>query len=64
MWKNEKFTLTEKIFGEINYLENSLVKTLLSGNFCQKGVRVIFCNFHTVEGHPQKDYSGNGKLPP
>ena len=33
---------------QINYLEISLVKTLLSRNFCQKWVRVNFRNFHTV----------------
>ena len=32
VWKPEKFTFTEKILREIN----SLVKTLLSRNFCQK----------------------------
>ena len=31
---------------------NSLVKPLLSRNFCQKCVREIFCNFHTVEIYP------------
>ena len=29
VWKNEKFTLIEKIFREITYLVLSLVKTLL-----------------------------------
>ena len=48
LWKNQKFTLTEKIFRQINYLVISLVKTLLSRNFCQKRVRVNFHNFHTV----------------
>ena len=33
-----------KIFREIN----SLVKTLLSRNFCQKCVREDFCNLHTT----------------
>ena len=28
---------------------NSLVKTLVSRNFCQKSVRVNFCNYHTVQ---------------
>ena len=27
---------------------NSLVETLLSRDFCQKSVRVNFCNFHTL----------------
>jgi len=36
--------VTQKQFREIN----SLVKTLLSRDFSQKGVRVNFRNFHTV----------------
>ena len=32
LWKNQKFTLTEKIFRQINYLVISLVKALLSRN--------------------------------
>ena len=48
LWKLQKFTLTEKKFRQINYLVISLVKTLLSRNFCQKRVRVNFRNFHTV----------------
>ena len=47
VWKNEKFTLTEKIFRQITYLVLSFVKTLLWQNFCQKSVRVNFRNFHT-----------------
>ena len=34
--KNNKFTLTERIFRQINSLETYLVKSLLSRNFCQK----------------------------
>ena len=48
LWKFRKFTLTEKIFREITYLVISLVKLLLSRNFCQKRVRVNCRNFHTV----------------
>jgi len=48
VWKNEKFTLTEIKFRQINYLVNSLVKPLLSRNFCQKSVRENFRYFHTV----------------
>ena len=49
MWKNEKFTLTEKNFVKsTTYLVISLVKPLVSRNFCQKLVRVNFRNFHTV----------------
>ena len=44
MWKNENFTLTEKIFREIN----TLVKMLLSRIFCQKSVRVNFRHYHIV----------------
>ena len=40
VWKNEKFTLTEKIFLQINYLVIMLVKTSFSRNFCQKTVKV------------------------
>ena len=39
VWKNKKLFLTEKIFREINSLVTSLVKTLVSRNFCQKRVR-------------------------
>ena len=35
MWKNEKFALTKKI-RQINHLVISLVKPLLSRNFCEK----------------------------
>ena len=49
LWKLRKFTLTEKIFRQITYLVISLVKLLLSRNFCQKSVRENFCNFHTVQ---------------
>ena len=34
VWKNEKFSLTEIFFRQINYLVISLVKPLLSQNFC------------------------------
>ena len=47
VWNNEKFTLTEKIFRQINSLVISLVNTLLSRNFFQKCVRVNFRNYHT-----------------
>ena len=39
---------TEKIFRQNAYLVISLVKLLLSRNFCQKCVRVNSRNFHTV----------------
>jgi len=48
LWKNEKFTVTKKIFRQINSVVFSLVKTVLSRNFCQKSVTVNFRNFHTV----------------
>ena len=48
VWKNEKFTLTQNFFRQINYLVILLVKSLFSRNFCQKRVRVNFRNFHTV----------------
>ena len=48
VWKNEKFTLTKKIFIETNSLVISLVKQLLSRNFCWKSVGVNFHNFHSV----------------
>ena len=38
VWKNEKFSLTKKIFRQINSLVISIVKTLLSRNVCQKCV--------------------------
>ena len=33
VWKNAKFTLTEKIFRQINSLVMSLVETMFSRNF-------------------------------
>ena len=39
VWKNEKLSLTEKLFRQINYLVISLVKPLLSRNFCKKSER-------------------------
>ena len=35
-WKNSKFTLADKIFRQITFSVISLVKMLLSRNFCQK----------------------------
>ena len=49
VWKNEKFSLTEKKFREINSLVFSLVKTALSRNFLPKSVRENFRNFHNVK---------------
>ena len=48
VWKNEKFTVAPKKFRQIDSLVFSLVKTLLSRNFCQKSATVNFRNFHTV----------------
>ena len=48
VWKNVKFTFTEKFFREINSLVTFLLKTLLSRNFYGKSVRIIFHHFHTV----------------
>ena len=49
LWKNEKFSITKKLFCEINSLVIYFVKLLLSRNFCHKSVRENFHNFHTVE---------------
>ena len=49
LWKLQKFSLAEKIFRQINYLVISIVKTLLSRNFCLERVRVNLGNFHTVQ---------------
>ena len=46
--KNEKFTLTEEIFREINSLVTQLLKTMLSRNFFESEMRVNFCTFLTV----------------
>ena len=48
MWKNTKFSLTENFFRQISSLVTSLLKTLISRNFCQKCVIVNFRNFHTA----------------
>ena len=36
LWKLDKFALSKKIFRQITYSVISLVKLLLSRNFCQK----------------------------
>ena len=46
VWKNKIFT--DKIFREMDSLGTSSVKVLLSRNFFQNSVRVIFHVFHTV----------------
>ena len=56
VWKNEKFTLTQKFSRQISYLVILLVKSLLSRNFCQKRVRVNFRNFHTVHVLQKRNY--------
>ena len=48
VWKNEKFTPTEKISRQINYLVTLLVHPLVSRNICQKSMGVHFRNFHTI----------------
>ena len=48
VWKSENFSLTEKIFRQINSLVIYLLKPLLSRNFYQKCVRGNSRNFHTV----------------
>ena len=48
--KNEKFSLTEKIYRQINSsLAIYLVRTLFSRNFCLNNVRLNFHNFHTAQ---------------
>ena len=58
--KNENFSLTEKKIRQINYLVISLVKPLLSRNFCQKCVRENFRNFHILTQFWQKFRESNG----
>ena len=56
VWKNAKFTLTEKIFRQINSLVTYLVKQLLSRNFCQNCVRMnstAVWYVHNFENFPQ-----------
>ena len=62
--ENEKFGLTKKIFRQINYLVLSLVKTLLSRNFCQKCVRLCKSQQfpHTVRSHSEKFRESNHDL--
>ena len=48
--KNESLTQKKKI-RQINSLVITLVKTLLSRNFCQKCVRLNRSNFHIVSAH-------------
>ena len=53
VWINEKFSLTKK-FRQINNLVISLVKPLLSRNFCEKIVRE---NFHTAHCGKMKKFT-------
>ena len=56
MWKNEEFSLTEKIFRETNYLVTAFSKTVAFTKFLSK-VSENFCNFCTVSNFrvfPQK----------
>ena len=46
VWKNEKFTVTEKKNRQIKSLVISLGKPLFSRNFSQKFATVNFHNFH------------------
>ena len=48
LWKNKKFSLTEKKFRQINHLVISLVKPLLSRNVCEKSVREFLHFPHSV----------------
>ena len=43
---HEKFSLAKKIFRQINSLAISLVKTLLSRNFCRTGIFTKKWSFH------------------
>ena len=57
MWKFD-FTLTKKIFRQINSLVTYLIKPLLSRNFCQKCMREFpkfshCCAIHTVLEKPK-----------
>ena len=56
MWKNENFTLTEKIFRQINSLVTSLAKSLLSWNPHFVGHSDITWNQLLVKGNRQKFY--------
>ena len=55
--EGRKFSLTKKIFCQIN----SLVKTLLSRNFCKKCVRLYRINFHTFVYYSQCGKSANSQ---
>ena len=61
LWKNEKFTLTKKIFRQINYLVIYLVvNPPLSRNYCQNCVTENSRNSHTVMWKNEK-FSLTGK---
>ena len=55
VWKIEKFTLTEKILRQINWIVIFFDITLLSRNFSKK-VWVNFCDFHTVQTWSRKPF--------
>ena len=48
VWKNEKNSLTKRIFRQINSVVVSQLKTLLSQNLCEKCERLSRSNFLTV----------------
>ena len=48
MWKNEKFSLSEKKFRQIKYLVIPLVKPLISRNFCEQSVIAAILS-HIIE---------------
>ena len=48
VWKNKKFSLTEKKFSEINYLVIFLVKPLISRNLIEKNFNESNFSFSTV----------------
>ena len=49
VWKNEKLSLTWKIFRQINSLVTYLIISLLSRNFCQKCMRTQWCGVEKRE---------------
>ena len=48
VWKNEKFTLTQKLIRQINSFGKYVRTNVAFMIFFQKSVRVNFLNFHTV----------------
>ena len=59
VWKNEKVSLTLKIFCENCLQFKSIIKASNSRKFCEKMVKVILRKFHTVQYHRSRNQTAS-----